>query len=178
MAKRKSKKRTHARRKSGTVASFGRKPKKRGARRKNGFGSGFESWKGALVASAAMRFISGGVAYMAKSQNMGQELPKVKMIAPLLIAYLAKNNIIPMPGLFPAAVQAFVDAAIDNTKVLKDIADFKFMESKPATGKPDGRAISEVSGIFWQQPKMLTARNGMVNSLQDKFEERGAVFRH
>lgn len=175
MATHKHKSKAKAKKKSGSVVEFAKAGKRKGkARKKHGFGSGFESWKGALLASAAMRFISGGVAYVAKTQNLGQELPKVKMIAPLIIAYLAKNNIIPMPGLFPAAIQSFVDAGVDNTKFLKDIADFRFMDSKPA----GGREALPASGMFYELPAPgLTSRQGFANSLQSQMNNRGYNFR-
>lgn len=167
------KKRTH--KKSGLFAS---KAGRRKTRRKSGGNLGLEGWKGALLASGLMRAVQGAVGYFAATQNMGQELPKVKMIVPAAIAFLAKNGVIPVPGMFPAAVASLVDSVVDNTQVLKDVFDFKFMSAKPKAtaglfALPDNPR--ETSGLFLNAPMARSGINdsyGKRNPVSDYMQER------
>lgn len=170
------KKKTHSKKKSSHKKSglFVSKSGKRKTRRKSGGNLGLEGWKGALLASGLMRAVQGAVGYFAASQNMGQELPKVKIIVPGLIAVLAKNGMIPVPGMFPAAVASLVDSAVDNTKVLKDIFDFKFMQAKPkATAGLFALPESprETSGLFLNAP-MERSGYGKRSPVSDYMQER------
>lgn len=155
--------------------------KKKKAKKKSGvtFGQKQKSWKRALLASGIMRLASGGVAYIAQSQNMGQELPKIKVAVPLAVAVLSYNDIIPSPDMFPAAVQGLVDAAVDNTQILKDIFDFKFLQKKPAAASGPLRQVPQ-QGVIMQrlQAPEIRARSGNGTPLADYMDDRGASFRH
>lgn len=164
----------------GANAMSGTKKKKAKKRSGTSFGQKQKSWKRALIASSIMRLASGGVAYIAQSQNMGQELPKIKIAVPLAVATLSYYDVIPSPDMFPAGVQGFVDAAVDNTQFLKDLFDFKFMAKKPAATSGPLRVVPQQGVIMRRlESPEIRARSGNGNSpLADYMEDRGASFRH
>ena len=175
-AKKKAKKKSGLMVGANAMAGKKKKPKKKSG---TGFGQKQKSWKRALLASGIMRLASGGVAYIAQSQNMGQELPKIKIAVPFTVAVLAYNDIIPSPDMFPAGVQGFVDAAVDNTQFLKDIFDFKFLQKKPAAASGPLRVVPQ-QGVIMQrlQAPEIRARSGNGTPLADYMDDRGASFRH
>ena len=134
MAKhKKPKAKKRAKRRSGLTVGV-KSGKRKRAKRRSGFGNPFETLKGALLTSASIRAASGLAAYVALTNNKGEELPKVKMLVPAVITGLAYAGMIPASYL-PAGTQAFVDAGVDNTEFLKNIFDFKFLQtSKPRAG--------------------------------------------
>lgn len=163
----------------GANAMSGKKKHKAKKRSGHSFGSKRKSWKRALLASGIMRLASGGAAYLAQTQNLGQELPKVKILVPAAVAGLTYFDVIKSDDMFPAAVQAMVDAGVDNTKFLKDIFDFKFMNPKPAapTAGPLRVVGQDPSLMRRLQAPGIRARSGST-PLADYLDDRGATFRH
>lgn len=157
MAKRKkstrSKTKRKARKRSGLrVVSYA--GKKKSARRRSGYRDPFQTLGSGFLTSGIIRAASGFAGYIAKSNNMGNELPKVKILVPAAITAGAYMGVLPAPYL-PAAIQATTDALVDNTEFLKDIFDFRFMD-KLASKK--GLRVKQIP----QQFPELMARSGQV----------------
>jgi len=137
MAKKKAKaKKKPAKKRSGMTVTPAKSGKRKKAKKKRGFLSNpGESLKSAFMAAGALRAAAGGAAYIAKKNNKGEELPKVKMIVPALVTAGAYAGALPSEYLFAGAT-AFTFEAVDNTKFLKDIFDFNFLDdlTKPKSG--------------------------------------------
>jgi len=148
-----SAKKSSARKRSGLkVGTYAGKRKR--AKKRSGYRDPFQTLGSGFLTSATIRAASGFVGYLAKSNNMGNELPKVKILVPAAITAGAYMGILPAPYL-PAAIQATTDAAVDNTKFLKDIFDFKFLDSMQAK---KGLKVKTIP----QQLRELPARSGQV----------------
>lgn len=161
----KKKKHKKPRKRSGLTVGIKSGKRKRPGR-KSGLTKGMEGWRGALLASGIMRLTQGAVGYFARTQNKGEDLPKIKMIVPGAIALAASNGLIPVSGMFPAAVQALVDAAVDNTDFLKNIFDFKFMD-KPRS------APAAVHGLRVNQlAAPMRSRSGLLASPEQMYSQR------
>lgn len=88
-----------------------------------------------IASSLALRFGSGLAFWLLRRQGM--MTPKTKILVPGVAAFLAAKGIIPkMDGFLPMAVDQTVLATVENFTFLRDLADFRFLDKKPAGVQP------------------------------------------
>lgn len=155
----KSKSKKSPKKRSG-LAVVGKAGKKKKPRKRSGFlKNPGESLKSAFMAAGAIRAASGLAGYVAKTNNKGEALPKVKMIVPAIVTGAAYAGAIPQEYLFAGAT-ATTFAAVDNTDFLKKIFDFEFLSDmqKPKSGL----TVREIPQRLYEIP----ARAGVSQSMQ------------
>lgn len=156
----------------GTKSGRGKK-----ARKRSGMGNAFDTFKGAFVAAAAMRAGSGFVGYIARTNNMGNDLPKMKIAFPAAVLGLSWGGVIQSRDIFVASTQATVDALVDNTEFLKDGFDFKWLDKKPAGPKPDkGLTIRQLAQRA-QLPRTTYSGYSQENPLSSQMADRGLSYK-
>lgn len=152
--KKKAAKKKSAKKRSG-ITVVGKSGKRKKPRKRSGFlGNPNESLKSAFLAAGALRAATGAASYVAKMNNKGEELPKVKMIIPALVTGAAYAGALPKEYLFAGATATTFEA-VDNTQFLKDIFDFKFLDG--AMKPKQGLTVREIPQRLYQIP----ARSGM-----------------
>lgn len=174
-AKKKHKKRT-AKKRGGLIV--GKKSgHRRKAKKRSGIGNAFDTFKGAFLAAAAMRAGSGFVGYIARTNNMGQDLPKMKIAFPAAVLGLSWGGVIQSRDIFVASTQATVDAIVDNTQIVKDVFDFKWLDKKPAGPKPDkGLTIRQLAQRA-QIPRTTYSGYTQENPLVSQMADRGLSYK-
>jgi hypothetical protein len=149
-------------------------PKARRARSRSGFAP-TGSIGAMILTSAALRAAS-GLAYFGLKSYAGIDTPKVKIIVPGLIAFANQKKWIPfkLEGLTPMAVSSATNAAIENTKFLKDIFDFKMLGggARPTAGLTP-RTAAETARLL---SGFTYSRNGLTASTTPKPFMRGQYF--
>lgn len=125
-----------------------------------------DSWKSAVMASALMRAGSGLLYYLMRSQKI--DIPHVQTVVPATVAVLANNGIIPVPALFPVAVDQAVNTMINTSKTLRDIFEFRFMDKqtpKPVAGPtPQNMTVRQLARTRALLPESSTYRSGRVTT--------------
>lgn len=148
------------------------------AHKRSGMGNAFDTFKGAFLAAAAMRAGSGFVGYIARTNNMGQDLPKMKVAFPAAILGLSWGGVIQSRDIFVASTQATVDALVDNTEFLREGFDFKWLDKKPTgTPKPDkGLTIRQLAQRA-QIPRTTYSGYSQENPLSSQMADRGLSYK-
>lgn len=170
MAKSKAKKKTTGKKKKkgaknrGALVTVGSRSGVSTMRRSGA--SPIDSWKSAILSSALMRAGSGLFYYFTRTQKI--DIPHVQTIIPATVAVLANNGIIPIPGLFPVAVDQAVNTMINTSKTLRDIFEFKFMDKqsgpKPVAGPtPQNMTVRQLARTRAILPETSSYRSGRVS---------------
>jgi len=178
-AKKKAKSKKRAKKRSGLTV-VGKAGKRKKARKRSGFlGNPNESLKSAFMAAGALRAASGAAGYVAKMNNKGEELPKVKIIVPALITGAAYAGALPKEYLFAGATATTFEA-VDNTEFLKDIFDFKFLDG--AMKPKQGLTVREIPQRLYEIPMRAGMSSDMQyrqggNTMTDVMADRGGDYR-
>lgn len=156
----------------GTKSGHRKKAKKR-----SGMGNAFDTFKGAFLAAAAMRAGSGFVGYIARTNNMGNDLPKMKIAFPAAVLGLSWGGVIQSRDIFVASTQATVDALVDNTEFLKDGFDFKWLDKKPGGAAPvKGLTVRQLAQRA-QLPRTTYSGYTQENPLVSQMADRGLSYK-
>ena len=167
----KPKKKPRAKKRSGLVVGKKSGHSKK-ARKRSGMGNAFDTFKGAFLAAAAMRAGSGFVGYIARTNNMGNDLPKMKIAFPAAVLGLSWGGVIQSRDIFVASTQATVDALVDNTAFLKDGFDFKWLDKKQGGAAPvkglTVRQLAQRAQIPQTTYSGYTQENPLVSQMADR----------